>query len=244
MKDVRPEDLIAAWAHDPDALDDGERAAAEARCAEDPAAAAEAAAARALLDDVRALPEPEPPAALGRAIAEAVDRAAASRWGRLRAWLGRPRVAVPLAAAAAAAIALAVIAARSGGGTAAAPGEASAAPTAPAPARAPASLFGDEPATAGELADLDALDDGALTRLATGLDDDGDGAAADAWAPFAGADDDDLELSPPAAAEVATGADDDDLGLWPDPDLGWVDQLSTTDVDSLDRWLDQHRSPT
>jgi len=42
----------------------------------------------------------------------------------------------------------------------------------------------------------------------------------------------------------AAGVDDDALGLWPDPDLGWVDRLSAAEVDSLDTWLDQHRSPT
>jgi hypothetical protein len=76
-------------------------------------------------------------------------------------------------------------------------------------------LFEGAPAVAGELPDLEALDDRALDRLTADLD----------------------ELDP----DAPTASDD---GLLPQPDLEWVDELSPADVDSLDAYLATHRSPT
>lgn len=237
--------LLAAFADDPGALTAAERAEVEALLAHDAGARAEVDAVRGLLGAVRELPQPPAPAwdELARAISAAVDRAGPpSRWARLRSWLLRPSVGIGVACATAAAVGLWIARRPASAPTAAhidAPALDAGAPGAP-----PASLFGDEPATAGELADLDELDDAALDRLAASL-----GAAAldelDAdGIGFAALDrdhhrhDDGVAI---AVDDAELDAEDDVLG---DPDLDWVDELSDDDADTLARWLATHRSPT
>jgi hypothetical protein len=211
--------LVAVWAHQPDDLAPDERAAVEALFAREPERRAEAEATRRLLDGVRALPSPPMPASLERAIAAAVDARAAtprSRLAALRAWLVRPATGLAIAVVAAGGFALwwarrsdppraptTVVGAHTGDEGA-------------GPMPAAIDLFRGAPATAGELADLDGLDERALERLSASLDDE------------LGAD--------------APRADDD--SVFPEPDLGWIDELSPGEVESLERYLEQHRSPT
>jgi hypothetical protein len=238
----RADTLLAAFAHDPDALTADERREVEALLAIDDDARAQAVAVRELIGAVRDLPQPTAPSwdALARSIGAAVDRSAAtppSRWERMRGWLLRPAIGVGFAAATAAAIGL-WIAKRPASEPTAVLDVPSIDAGAPVIA-APKPLFHDDLATAGELADLDQLDDAALDRLAASLDDDPIDDHDGFGSIGGGADhrDDDIALVDDAELD----ADDDALG---NPDLDWVDELSDDDVDTLDQWLATHRSPT
>ena len=215
---MTPEELLAVWAHRPEDLDADERAEVEALFARDPSARADAEAMRAMLVDVRAMPMPSPPASLARDVAAAVDRAAASPWARLRAWILRPAIAIGVAAAATAAVGLWIAKRDTDSATAVHPTIDAGAPIAHAPPPI-ADVYAAAPATSGELADLEGLDDHALDALAANLDD---------------------ELGD-AAPTPAPASEDEVL---PEPDLGWVDELSSSDVDKLDHYLETHRSPT
>jgi hypothetical protein len=216
---MSPEELIAVYAHRPEDLSPDERAQVEALLERDAGARADADAMRALLLDVRALPAPSPPASLAGDISAAVERAGASRWSRLRAWILRPAMGLGVAAATAGLLGLWIARRTSHDDVAlaAAPvNDAAPAPVAPPSAPPRLDLFAGAPATAGELADLGELDDRALDRLSANLDEDlGE------------------EITAPPEEE-----------LMPQPDLGWLDELSSSEVDALDQDLATHRSPT
>ncbi|MCE9573850.1 MAG: hypothetical protein K8W52_11940 [Deltaproteobacteria bacterium] len=242
--------LLAAFADDPASLTAAERAEVEALLAHDADARAEAKAVRELLGAVRDLPQPTPPAwdALARSIGDAIDRAGPpSRWARLRAWILRPSIGIGVACAAAAAVGL-WIAKRPASEPVLAhvdtPAIDAGAPV--APVVAPPRLFHDDPATAGELADLDQLDDAALDRLAASLGADPVDEIDDDNGGFAALDHDHRDHHAHHAAVAAADdpeldADSDALG---DPDLDWVDELSDDDAAALTQWLTTHRSPT
>ena len=226
MKDVMTtEELIAVYAHRPQDLSPDERARVEALLEGDAGVRADADAMHALLLDVRALPEPTPPPSLAGEIADAVERASESRWTRLRAWLLRPAMGLGVAAATAGLLGLwiakrtshddvAIAATTAPTDAALAPAPIAHAPAAPAPTKL--DLFAGVPATSGELADLGDLDEHQLDKLSANLDD---------------------ELG-----QVNAGPPDEEL--MPQPDLGWVDELSSTEVDQLDQWLANHKGPT
>ena len=168
-----PRALIAVWADAPDALSPEERDAVEALLERDPDARAEAEALRRVVVDARALPQPPMPASAMASIADAIAqeraRAARSPWTRLRAWIARPALSLGLAAAAATAVGVWV--------TTRPHAIETVAPIAATPdAAVPIAPLVIEPVTAGELADLGALDDRALDRLdhALGGDDEDD----------------------------------------------------------------------
>lgn len=244
MTDDRVHALLAAYAHDPAGLTSDEQREVELLLAGDRGARGEAEADRALIGAIRDLPQPAPPAwdALARTIGAAIDEAAPlSRWTRLRGWLLRPAMGIGFAAATATVVGVWVARRPAAEETAviAPPVIDAGVPRAPAP------LFHDDPATAGELADLDQLDDAALDRLAASI-------GADPVGQLEEIDDDRAGLAPtpgaPLTGRGAVALDDleadaaaDALG---DPDLDWVDELSDEDAAALDHWLAQHRSPT
>jgi len=167
---------------------------------------------RDLIERLRALPQPKPPVSLARDIHAAIDREASRR-----PWFLRPMFGVALAAVTAVAVGVFVVARDRTHAIDRAHDLIDAGAAIPPP-HAQQDLFAGSPAIAGELPDLETLDDHAIDRLAADLDD----------------------LDP----DAPTAADD---GLLPQPDLEWVDELSPADVDSLDTYLDTqatHRSPT
>lgn len=215
--DDRALELVAAWADDPGALTDAERAAVERLVARSDEARDDADATRELLGRLRAAggaPDPAPPVLdqLGRDVRRAIDELAARRpWWR-RWWAP----ALGLAAATAAAV---VIMARA---PVTPPPRAAQLP-APPPRDAGAAVPEDHATEVDEAAPL-AL--GAAGEIAA---DDLDDAVLDEVRDALLADD---EL-PPEDEPLPT------LGLVPDLSLEWVDGLDDAELDAVARWLDE-----
>jgi hypothetical protein len=211
------DELLAAYADDPSSLAPAERAAVEARCAQDPAAAEELAALRALLGELRTHdvaatgPDPALEARIKAAVAPSPHRA---RW----------MIGVGVALAAAAALGLWMRPRPvDGPGLGLAQLVRQAQPVAPPAPPAPTDVLDDDAALDDELAilDDDALDDDAALDDDDALDD--------------GLDPDVLIGS---AVERVPQATDDD-GLMPGLDTEWIDDLSDAEVQQALRWLDQ-----
>ncbi len=210
------DELLAAYADDPSSLAPAERAAVEARCAQDPALADELVALRAMLGELRR----HDGAASGPAPAlEARIKAAVVPAPRRGRW-----IVGGLALAAAAALAV-WLQTRPDDTPAVAERRPEAAPSVPAPA-----------VDDGAPLDEDALDDLALDELA--LDDDLDELALDEDAGL----DHDTGLDPAALIgraieRVPHVSDEEDV--FPGLDTGWLDELSEAEVEQALRWLDQ-----
>ncbi|HMG21084.1 MAG TPA: hypothetical protein VK607_07210 [Kofleriaceae bacterium] len=202
-----PGDLVTAYVDGVAELPIDERRAIEARLEADPAARAEAAGARQLLDRLRALPadgdEPDW-SAMERSIRLAVAAEPIRPWWRRWTWL------VPAMTCATAAAVLIVLWPRSATVTQPArttdPVAAPASPPAPAP---PAPVFA-------------LWLDG--SELEVDLSAPGD--------PLAG-----LEPATLAGAAPGDADDSDDTGLLPAADLAWVDRLDDAALDRAERWL-------
>ncbi len=216
---LQVDELLTAYADDPTSLTAAERAAVEARCAADPAMAAELAELRAVLTEVRVhgdVADAGPDwAALEAGIRAAVPTASPPR--RRGRWLAGAGVA--LAAAAGLALWWQHRSVDTGPGLdLAARVPPPAAPGPSGPAVAPDDALDDALDALADDDDLGASDD----ELD---DDDGDLAAGDVEALIGHA----LEPVP------AAGED----GLFPGLDTDWIDELSTAEVEQALRWLDQ-----
>lgn len=240
------DELLTAYADDPMALTPAERAAVEARCAAEPAAARELAELRALLGDVRAHGDVADAGPDWSALEASIRATAIPPPRRPGRWLG---AGVALAAAAALAVWWHQRAGEDGPGL----GLARLIPALPALPAVPA-VEGPpapaQPAVDDALAPDDglALDDAALdTEVADALDalDPDDVLAADdalaagtALAADDGVDDlDELALIGHALERVPTPAEDD--GIFPGLDTEFLDDLSEAEVEEALRWLAQ-----